>query len=165
MSYNSLTSAQIAAGQPTSQDIFSKQKGNEDDHETRIATLEGSLNRFTPLIFGVTGNYYYAVPLNEVLATRIAFNITLTGARILVVDAGTAGTLDCDVKYKRGAGAWTSIFSTRPTVIYSAGNYALSTNAVISTAALLAADLLRLDIITGQEGNTQFSMNLEFQAT
>lgn len=162
MSFITLTEEQIATGEPTAQELFRKIKDNDDDHESRLGTVEGAVNSYPPIRFGVT-DYAHATPVTEVDIERIPFDLVILGARLLVMDAGSSGTLEVDVQYKRGVGAWTSIFSTHPSVSYTDGDYALSTNAVISTPQLLLGDLVRLDILTPQIGNRQFSLLLEFE--
>jgi hypothetical protein len=162
MAFSTITTAQISTGEPTAQELFGKVKDNFDDHETRLGTLEGSLNSYLPIRFSVT-NYESFTPATEVDIERIPFNITLLGARLLVVDAGSSGTLEVDVEYKRGGGAWTTIFSTNPSVAFSAGDYALSSNAALSVSSLELGDLIRLNIDTPQVGNNQFILLIEFE--
>lgn len=81
-------------------------------------------------------------------------DIKITAALLKLITAGASGTLEIDVEFKRGAGAWTSLFNQLPAVPSSAGDYADSdtgtgaTAAIINTVVedLLAGDLLRLNV-------------------
>jgi hypothetical protein len=162
MAFIEITSAEITAGEPTSQALFQKIKDNDDDINSRMGVVELAINTFAPIRFSVT-NYSALTPATEVDIERVHFDMTLLGARLLVVDAGTSGTLEIDIEYKRGGGSWSTIFSTKPSVVYSLGNYALSTNAVFSVTDLLSGDLLRLNINTPQVNNRQFILLLEYE--
>lgn len=162
MSFITLTEEQIATGEPTAQELFRKLKDNFDDHEARLGTVEGSVNSYPPIRFAVT-NYYLYTPITEVDVERIPFDIVVLGVRLIVIDAGSSGTLEANIEYKRGAGAWTTILSVNPSVPYTDGSYAISSNAVVSVPQLLLGDLIRLNILTPQIGNIQFLLLLEFE--
>lgn len=165
MAFTAITSAQVAAGEPTAQELFSKVRLNFDDHESRIVATENAINEIKVIEFFAAGQYSQRSSQNEVMFTSTPNNITLQGARLRIQTAGTAGSTEIDIKYKRGAGAWTTVFSTRPSVAFGSGDYAVSTNAVFSTTALLAGDLIRLDIIAVQTIGTGFDFNLEYVLT
>jgi hypothetical protein len=165
MAFSALTTAQIAVGEPTAREIFLKSKDNFDDHESRIVALENSVNAILVIEFNAAGPYSLKGPQNEVMFTRISNNITVQGARLISQTAGASGSLEIDIKYKRGAGAWTTIFSTRPSVSSASGDYISSTNAVISVTSLLAGDLIRLDITAVQSVGVGFDFNLEYVYT
>ncbi len=166
MSYVAINSTEVLPGKPVKTDLMVKIQGDFSDHESRIAVLETALNSYRPLEFVVQGEYWrYGGAQTEVMIDRLNFNLTLTAARLMIKTAGTSGTTGVDILYKRGAGAWTSIFSTTPSVLYSIGDYGISTNAVISTTALLAGDLLRLDIVSVQTLGNGFDVQLEYVKT
>ncbi|PJF37939.1 MAG: hypothetical protein CUN55_19535, partial [Phototrophicales bacterium] len=117
-----------------------------------VTSLESAGSTVSPFKFAVIGRYWTVSVADEVLVQRIPYDATITNARIRIgaIDQGgtSSGTLEIDIQKKRGAGAWASIFSTRPSVAAAAGSYAVSTNQVISDTDLNAADLIRLDIKT-----------------
>jgi len=168
MAFVALTTAEVTTGQPTKAEVGLKIKNNFDDHESRLTSAETAINTYRPIEFTVSGGYWVFVPKDGVLVERLNFDINVLSGRILVIDAGTAGTLEVDVEYSDDNGAsWSSIFSTLPSVVYTAGNYALSTNGVlstqISTNGLDTGDLLRLNIDTAQTGNELFKVILEIE--
>jgi hypothetical protein len=165
MAFTAITTAQIQVGEPTAKELFQKMKDNFDDHESRIVSTENSINAILVIEFNGAGPYSLKGPQNEVMFTRISNNITVQGARLIAQTAGTAGSVEIDIKYKRGAGSWTTIFSTRPSVAFGAGDYALSTNAVLGVTSLLAGDLVRLDITAVQTVGVGFDFNLEYVYT
>lgn len=146
MAYTALTTQEVATGEPTKTELFTKVKSNFSDHEVRISDLEATLSGLDPIVFGLIGRYSDFGAQDNVLFYPVRFDMTLLAARLLILGAGVSGTTEIDVMFKRGAGSWTTIFTTRPSVAYSAGDLALSSNAVLGVTSLLAGDLLRVDI-------------------
>lgn len=166
MAFEQISSANIEAGDPVTQELWSKTKNSFDDHESRITDLEAGILALPPIEFIVKGDVNsFSAPLTALAYKRLFQNITLTSARLFIVDDGASGTLDIDIQYKRGVAAFASIFSTRPSVAAGSGDFTISTNAVISTDTLLAGDILRLDTATHMVGCTEFHVYLTFQVT
>lgn len=165
MAFSAITSGAITAGQPTTQELFTKIKDNFDNHESRLLDVESAVNSFLPIEFSVYGPYTLnSAPSTGVLYERLSFNFTALAARILIHTAGPSGTLEVDIKLSRSGGAFATIFSTKPSVVYTAGDLALSTNAVLSTTSFLAGDILRLDITSNQGvGAEGFTAYLEYE--
>jgi len=164
MSYVPITSAETESGKPVTQELFGKVRDDIADHESRILTLEGSLQQFQPMKWLLRGAFSLGVPLFGVEYLRLFSNVNLTGAVLLVPLAGSARLWDVDVQLKRGVGAFSSIFSTRPSVDFSAGDYSISTNAVLTTIALLSGDILRIDVQDGQTDSEECTLYLPFEA-
>lgn len=164
MAYSAITSTEILAGKPNKQELWTKVKDNFIDHESRIIDLEAAINSFLPIEFSVYGPYSQrTAPQTYVLIYRTSFNFTALAARLLVQTAGSAGTLEVDLQMKRGAGAFATIFSTKPSVVYTAGDLALSTNGVLSTTSFLAGDIIRMDITSNQTAGEGFELYLEYE--
>lgn len=167
-----MTTLEIATGQPVSNETATKIKDNFESLDGRVTTLEGGGSTvYPPVIFRVNGSYGepgdLAIPANGILKTTLNFNLTVTGVRIIVDQAGVSGTTEIDLKYKRGAGAWTSIFSTKPSVLYSAGDDSTSTNAVLnmSQVDLQAGDILRMDLTSAQARAIGMLVRLDYIKT
>lgn len=158
MAYSAFNSSEIAAGQPVKQELWQKVKDNFDDHETRISSLEaGTATTTAPLEFAVLGAHYLPGPAQtQVAVMRIPFAITLTDVKLFVVDAGSSGTLQVDIQKKSGGGAFATIFSTKPSVAFGAGNLSTSTNAALSVTSVANGDFLRLDLTTVMTGCDEF---------
>lgn len=157
MSFNPLNTAEIAVGEPVKHTTQNKIKDNLDNLNGRIVSLEGGgSTTYPPIILRVNGTYGepgdLQIPAVGLLKTTLNFNITITGARLIVDKAGVSGTTEIDIKFKRGAGAYTSIFTTKPSVVYTAGDDSTSSNAVlnVSEVSLQAGDIVRLDITDAQ---------------
>lgn len=168
MSFTALTTSQIQVGEPVAQELFQKTKDNFDDHETRISANEAAINVYRDDFFHVFGDSYWVhAPIDGVLTSRLNFAISVLSARLYVVDAGSSGTLLIDVEYKRGAGAWTSIYATQPSVAFGAGDLAVDSNGVLSndviSNGLSLGDYLRLNIDTGQVGNKEFFVAFAYE--
>lgn len=172
MSFQTITTAEITTGEPVKNTTQTKIKDNFDNLDTRVTSLEGGGNTvYPPIVMRVNGYYgesgELTIPATGFLKTTMNFNLTLTGVRILIDNAGISGITEIDLKYKRGAGAYTSIFTTKPSVSYSAGNDSISTNAVLnpSEVYLQAGDILRLDITTVQARANGLTIRIDYSKT
>jgi hypothetical protein len=163
MAYTAFNASEIASEEPVKTELFGKVKDNFDNHETRIATLEATGLTIPPLLFVVKGAQYGWGTGTGVAYRRVMYDLTLTTGKLWIIDAGTSGTLEIDIQYKRGAGAFATIFSTRPSVAFGAGDYSISTNGVLSVTSLLTADVLRLDVTGIMTGNDEFQVFLEHE--
>lgn len=165
MSYISLTTNEIATGMPVASNSQTKIKNNFDNHETRIQTLEvGGNIDYPPIIMRVNGPYDTLGASTGILKTTTNFAITITGVRIYVDKAGASGTLTCDIKVSHSGGSYTSILTTLPSVAYSSGNDAVSTNAVLDVTKvnLSSGDIIRLDTTTIQTGAIGFMVRIDY---
>lgn len=160
MSFEPYNSSEIAAGQPTKQELFLKLKENFDDHEERIQAAGAASGSKPPIEFGVFGLLNPPMAVTGILTTRIPYNISLLACRLLVVTAGSAGTLEIDIEYKRGAGAWTSILNAPISSTYTDGDYFLVTGD-LSISSLVTGDLLRLNINGIQTSMEDFLVFIE----
>lgn len=168
MSFEELTTSEIAIGEPTKRELFRKAKDNFTDLNSRVLVTEAAIGIFVPLRFGVTGPYWqFTTPNTEIAFTRLSFDITVLGARIFMhnIDPSASGTTTCDVQFKRGAASFTSIYSTLPSVASGDGDYALSTNEIITTTALKSGDILRFDITSAmtQLDDSGFELLIDFE--
>lgn len=108
-----------------------------------------------------------------VLYVRLSEAITIQSAVLAMLTAGSAGSIQADVLFKRGAGAWTSLFTTKPAIPYTAGDLATSATGTGATAAVLdsgvveleAGDYLRLDLTAVQTGGVGALLALGFKKT
>lgn len=168
MAFDALNVAEVAAGEPTKQELFNKIRLNFDDHESRLLVVEGATNAFLSIDFGANGLYGpLSTQVNIAGYIRIPFNLTIISGRLLIDKAGTAGTTEIDILFKRGVAAFVSLFTTRPSVPFGDGNIALSTNGVLDATKvdLLAGDILRCDLTASQTLGKGFVGILEFEKT
>lgn len=164
-----ITTQEIAVGEPVSNATQTKIKENFDNLDGRVTSLEGgSSTTYPPIILRVNGNAAkLATPYIGFIKTTFNFNLTITGVRILTDIAGTSGSTEIDLKFKRASNPYTSIFSTLPLISYSAGNDAVSTNAVLnpSYVNLETGDILRLDITGVQNSGKNFIVRIDYVKT
>jgi hypothetical protein len=168
MAFDPLNSTEISAGEPTKQELFTKTKDNFDDHETRLVSTEAAVLAFQPILFQANGAYpNHGAKDNIAGIERLTFNLTVTAVRLVIETAGSAGSTEIDIKYKRGAGAWTSILTTRASVAFGAGDFGISTDAVLDATEkdLQAGDLLRCDLTASQTAGDGFSVFVEIEKT
>jgi hypothetical protein len=165
MSFTTIGSSSIATGEPGTNTLWTQVKDNFDNHETRISDVEsGNTTVYPPIILCFNGDYTSLNGLVGVIKTTLNFNLTVTGVRLLIDKCGSSGTTEIDIKFKRAAGAWTSILTTKPTVAYGAGDDAVSSNGVVNGTYddLQAGDLLRVDITSVQAHGRTFYIRLDF---
>ncbi|MDX9730208.1 MAG: hypothetical protein RBT63_00420 [Bdellovibrionales bacterium] len=156
MAFTPLTGSEIAVGKAVRNETQEKIRDNFDNHEARINGLEtGGSMVYPPLIMRVNGNYAFQPIDQQILITTCNFDLMVTGVFLLLDVAGFSGTTEIDVEYKRGSAAWESVFTTRPSIPSSAGNNAISTNAVLNpdNVEIQAGDLIRLILKSKQSGN------------
>lgn len=170
MSFTAITTPEVTSGKPVTADVGLKIKDNFDDHESRLLSIEGGAGTTYPsIVFRVNGPYYHgwSGTITGLVKSAVNFSITITGVRLIIDTAGSSGTTEIDVKFKRGGGSWTSILSTKPTVAFGAGDDATSSNGVVDAANndLLAGDLLRLDLTSVQTGGSGFTVRIDYVAT
>jgi hypothetical protein len=170
MAYVDLTTGEIATGEPVSTNMLNKIKDNFADHEARLLSAEaGTSVDYPSIMFRVGGMLGTGTTLPyTALATIVRpFGITVTGVRLYIGTAGTSGTTEIDLKYKRGVGALTSIFTTKPSVVFSAGSGAQSSNAVLNASEvdLQVGDILQLSFTSEQIGAADFIIAVDFTKT
>lgn len=143
MAFSAITTAQIQVGEPTKKELFQKTKDNFDDHETRILDLEGGATSTFPLAFVIkdSGSVYDAAAY-----IRVPFDITVTSVVLMVLDAGTAGTLEIDVTTNQGGPFSTVLSGGNLTRIFSAGDFSSVTSSGIAIDDIDSGKLLRLDV-------------------
>lgn len=144
--------------------------------KTEIEALQASRllqNTGLSIPFEVSGNYSKQLSLDAVMYFLVTQDITITAATLKIITAGSSGSLDVDIKRKRGAGSWESLFTDRPIVPYTAGNFATSDTGTGAQAAVvdstketvLDGDILRLDILSVQTDGIGFNVALNFEPT
>lgn len=166
-----ITEAEIATGEPVQSKTLTKVRENFDEVDNRVTNLEGGGNTvYPPIILSVNGTYGepgdFDVALHGtgVLKTTLNFPIIITGVRLLIDKAGVSGTTEIDLKYKRGIGAYQSIFTTRPSVGYGEGDDSISTNAEVNSSysTLQAGDILRLDVTAVQKRAVTLTVRIDY---
>jgi hypothetical protein len=151
MAYVTINPNTIDPGDPITADLFGKIKDNFDDHETRINSLEGVTQRvqvFNQLVVNNTSNP--ALVGKEYFT--VLQNMTITECYVQIFTKGSlTGSLEIDVqKASSLGGSYSSIFSTKPKIVYaSAANYDKSSNQIFNAgASVVEGDVLRFDLST-----------------
>jgi hypothetical protein len=161
MSFTAITSGEITSGKPVAATTQTKIKDNFDDHEQRLLDVEAANSAFPPIILRVNGFYGSKTGL---LKTTANFSFTITGIRILIDQAGSAGDTEIDIQRKRGVGAYESVLSALPSVDFSAGNDALSSNATLNPTKtdIEPGDIIRLDLTSHQTDGNGFLVRIDY---
>jgi hypothetical protein len=141
MAFTALSSADIAVGKPTKAELFD--------------LIRTNFNNPFPIRFEMLGKYNTSditTPATGLLYHRVNYDLTLTGAVIMIYTDGTSGTTEVDLQLKSGGGAFASVFSTKPSVAAGSGDFTTSSNAVFSTTDVDAGDILRMDLTSQPVG-------------
>jgi hypothetical protein len=152
MAFSTIASAAISVGSAIKKELWDKVKGNSDDHESRINTLEVVATKVPVIKFYVlnasafstaTGLYYYESDIN----------FTITNAFVRIFEKGTlTGFFEVDIKKSTtnlDGPSFVSIFTTKPKIDFStAADYDASTNQVFDVGQISVAtgDFIRFDI-------------------
>lgn len=169
MSFTSITVQEIAVGESVSNGTMTKIKDNFDNIDNRLTTVEGGgATTYPPIVFSVSGNpAYLNIPYTGFLKTTCNFNLTITGVRLITDIAGSSGSTEIDLKFKRGSDPYISILLTKPSLSYTTGNDSVSTNAVLDSTYvnLQTGDILRLDITSAQTASKNFIVRVDYVKT
>lgn len=158
MSYQSITEEEIKTGEPVAHNTQDKIRAGLQDHEGRIQALEtGTSTEFPPLIWNIIGKYSSLSGKVDLGRQAFNYNVRIQGCFLVTTIAGSSGSSEIDIEWKRGTDPWKSIFNTRPSVPASAGNDAASTNAVLNPENIdvQAGDIIRLNLTAVQTGVPQ----------
>ncbi len=130
----------------------------------RIGYEGGSEARPDSIIFNTfTRKNDYEI--DQVRLFKAPYSFTFTSCIVTTLVAGSAGALEIDVLKGSTLGSLTTVFSTKPSVSYSAGNNTSSTNAVFSTTNVASNDWIQIDITGLQTGQNRFQLYLLGEVT
>ena len=160
MAFSTITSAQIDAGEPTTQELFVKIKDNEDDHETRITTLEASQNVFEPIKAHISGEGYVG---DGILFYRATRDIDILGVRVMTLDdGGDSGSMTIDIsKSAAGGGAFSTILTGVITASTTA--FTVISGTLIGATTASAGDIMRVDVDSIRAGASGFEISIEYE--
>ena len=88
----------------------------------------------------------------KLLVYRASAGLTLTTAKVTQFVAGTSATTEIDVKVGAALGSVSTVFSTKPSIAYTDGNYATSTNVAFSSTAVAINNWIVVDLTAVQLG-------------
>lgn len=164
MAYTPIGSGEVETRKPVSATTLDKIRTNLDDHEVRINAAEiGTNTVYPPMLFTVNGPYGFYGIRDNIHKTTVNFDMKIMGVRLLINTSGPSGSTEIDLKVKRG-GLYTSIFTVKPSVLFSAGDDAISSNGILSPndADLVAGDLIRLDLTAVQLDARGFTVRIDY---
>lgn len=167
MAFITIPSAWIQPGEPTKKELFQYVKDNLDDLDARVTTTETATNQSQVIDHFISGQLQFHGVKSGVFKTTLPANITLLSGRIRQYTTSGSGTFEADIKFKRGANPFQSIFTTKPSVTVANGNDFSSINGVLAESVLLAGDEIQFDVTAIQSNSSSGSwmIGLEFEAT
>jgi len=165
MAFITIATDQIEAGDPVTQELWTKTKDNFDDHEARLTVVEAGFQKFLPIRFICIAAHYKTGSETGLAFVRVPFDITITNGSLFLIDSGTSGTLTVDVQASAaGGGAFSSIFTVKPTLTSAAADFAVNSGTLDGTkTSRIAGDILRFDVSSYQVGNFEFQTLIDFE--
>jgi hypothetical protein len=161
MAFTTIPSAMIQVGKALKQGLFQYIKDNFDNHETRLASVEGSAAKI--IVYNETVfSSVQLVAVEGIAYWRASSSFTLTDAKVAVFDISAltlSGNLELEIK-KSSSPDFTSgvtVFTTKPKLDFStAVSYDESANAVIDAGqqSISTGDYLRFDLSAFPTGDT-----------
>lgn len=152
MAFDPISSDSIEVGDAIKKELLDKIKGNLDDHEDRINSIEEGARRvqvFKHIVLNAASSNTFT-GLNYFIAEE---DFTLTSAVITIFEKGSlTGALEVDIKKSTtdlDSPSFSSVFTTKPKItLATASNYSSSTNQVFDNnkTSINSGDKLRLDI-------------------
>jgi hypothetical protein len=152
--FQSIDPSLIEVGRPLKKEIAQQLICNDDSLNNRLLLVEAGAVKVT-VVNQAIGNLqqYSSSNVKEGMFFYVADrNFSLVQAVCSQIEAGTSGVTQFDLlKSTTGfGGTFTSVFATQPSVDFSAGNGASSTNVIFSSTEVNQGDILRLDITSLQ---------------
>jgi len=160
MAFVTINPAAIEVGDPVTADLLTKIKNNEDDHESRINSVEASNKKieiFKYLI--LNGSSFSTATGLDYYRAEDTITVTKVAIQIFEKNGVVSGTLELDVKKSvtdLNSGSFTTIMTTKPSLDFStAVDYQESTNQVINVASstISPGQYFRLDITSTPSGS------------
>jgi hypothetical protein len=161
MAFSAISNTVIQVGKALKQELFQKIKDNFDDHETRIASVEGGASKI--IIFDeMVVSSVKLVVVEGIAYWRAPSAFTLLDAKVGVHDISAlslSGTIEIDIQKSSSLDftSAASIFTTKPSLNFAtATSYDESTNAALDSgqSSVSAGDFLRFDIDAFPTGDT-----------
>lgn len=165
MAYDPLLASEIAAGEPTKEELFTKIKNNQDQFDSDIQLLQGT-SKIDVFDFKVNGfiDSYSTTEIDErmpvfkapVSATFVSFVVTL-------LTASTSGTLEVEIDRSDDNGInWTPLLNTPVELTgTTVGSISGSVDWVdVPSQSFSQNDLMRIRITGVQAGQGDFHVSV-----
>ena len=167
MAFSTIPSSLIQVGKATVKQLFDLIKGNLDDLDSRLTTVEASVSKFQfwsgPFYNASSGPSYTGVIGPFVVPS----DFEITDAKIAIFLKGSlTGNLEIDVQKSTSQdfSSSVSVFTTKPKIDFStASDYEASSNAALDNAnkSFNAGDWYRIDITELPAGGVIGRFNID----
>lgn len=154
MPFSTIDPAEIEVGKPIKKSLLEKIKDSLDDHESRITSNNSALAGTAPIVMALQGEYAttHDGERVQILTTSVDSDITITRISLVCLDAGISGTTEIDVLTNtKTPPAFTSVFTSNPSVGFGAGNGAVSVGTLDATNVNVDdGDRIALTLVSAQ---------------
>jgi len=115
MAYDPLLTSEIAAGEPTKEELFTKIKNNQDEFNTNILLLQGTskIDVFDFRVAGAIDNYTTGAINSRMPVFKAPVDATFVSFVVTLLTASTSGTLEVEIDKSTDNGVnWTPLLSS-----------------------------------------------------
>lgn len=164
MAYTALDPADIVAGQPTKEEIFTQIRTNQEDFDSRIDLL-GESGKFDIIDVNFTGDVgsYSLAQINERCPVyKAPSDGSIISVIVTLLEASTSGTIELDIEVSTDNGVnWNSVLATTPQVTTSTvGSISSSFSFVSGGEVLTQNDLYRIQLVQKQVDQGDFHVSV-----
>lgn len=165
MAYDPLLPAEIAAGEPTKEELFTKIKNNQDEFNTNIALLQGTskIDVFDGSFSGAFDDYSVAEITAQMPVFKAPVDATFVSFVVTLLEASTSGTLEVGIEKSIDNGInWTPLLSSDVQVTgTTVGSISGAVNWVdIPSQSFAQNDLIRLTVSGVQVDQGRFHVSV-----
>lgn len=153
MAFVAIDPTQIEVGKAVRKELWTKTKDNLDDLDTRLTAQESVGEKIVIINSDIVNLAQYAngSTLNALFVYEAPLDLNLITCELTVSTAGTSGAVEGDIRIGPNRTTLSSVFSTRPSVDFSAGDDATSNNQVFAVTEVDEGELIVFDILTIQQ--------------
>ena len=96
---------------------------------------------------------------------RVPFDVQWLGARVVLYEDGSTGTIDIDIESKSGVGAFTTILTGNITVASGGDDLTVTSGVILgSNNTALAGDFVRFNVDNVIDDSGKWEILLEFES-
>ena len=165
MAYTAINPADIVAGKPTKEEIFTTIRDNQESFNTDIEALKqtAQIDIFNMKFSGSIDQYTLAEIAERVPVFRAPVDATIVNFKIVLLDDSTSGTLEMEIDRSTDEGVnWTPLLSDPVEVTgLTTGSVSGSVSFVdVASQSFNQNDLLRIRVVGAQVDQGEFHVSI-----
>lgn len=169
MAFLTIPPSWLTVGEAIKKQLFQRIKEDLDDHETRIDSLEGGVNKVVVFNFEVCGflSNYSASELVGIGTFKAPSNMIITEVKLTILNSSStpttsssAGTLSIDLQKSSDGGAtWSTILTGQPSISdgsFNAGAESGLVTFITGGEVLLLDEIIRVNVTSKKDSQGSF---------